>query len=219
MISLVKYGPMPIGVGQPVRDVARSIWGAAGGILFPTVAVGAGVATTVAGLHPLAATILTVSSNVLSNLTADKVQNLIERLGESGSNHDLEKVVQKAHEFGLWMIQKAGGFPKPYKFSIGGRLVDAPLRYFGGWWTRHTRGQEQTADGGECGAESHPFPAAFVEGFETVNGGILQLMVMLAGNRWPEWPEHIRVTVGTYEDVGKFNAALDQVLKEGPAKA
>jgi histidinol-phosphate aminotransferase len=43
--------------------------------------------------------------------------------------------------------------------------------------------------------------------------------VMLAGNRWPEWPEHIRVTVGTYEEMVKFNAALDMVLKEGPAKA
>jgi histidinol-phosphate aminotransferase len=43
--------------------------------------------------------------------------------------------------------------------------------------------------------------------------------VMLAGNRWPEWPEHIRVTVGTYEEMGKFNAALDLVLKEGPVKA
>jgi histidinol-phosphate aminotransferase len=44
--------------------------------------------------------------------------------------------------------------------------------------------------------------------------------VMLAGaNRWPEWTQHIRVTVGTYEEMGKFNAALDQVLKEGPAKA
>jgi histidinol-phosphate/aromatic aminotransferase/cobyric acid decarboxylase-like protein len=42
--------------------------------------------------------------------------------------------------------------------------------------------------------------------------------VMLAGNRWPEWPQHIRVTVGTYEEMGKFNAALDQVLREGPAK-
>ena len=40
--------------------------------------------------------------------------------------------------------------------------------------------------------------------------------IMLAGNRWPEWPEHIRVTVGTYEEMTKFNAALDQVLKEGP---
>jgi histidinol-phosphate aminotransferase len=40
--------------------------------------------------------------------------------------------------------------------------------------------------------------------------------IMLAGNRWPEWPQHIRVTVGTYEEMGKFNAALDQVLKEGP---
>jgi histidinol-phosphate aminotransferase len=44
--------------------------------------------------------------------------------------------------------------------------------------------------------------------------------VMLAGaNRWPEWPDRIRVTVGTYEEMGKFNAALSEVVKEGPAKA
>jgi histidinol-phosphate aminotransferase len=43
--------------------------------------------------------------------------------------------------------------------------------------------------------------------------------ILLAGNRWPEWPEHIRVTVGTYEEMGKFNAALDLVVKEGPVKA
>jgi histidinol-phosphate/aromatic aminotransferase/cobyric acid decarboxylase-like protein len=43
--------------------------------------------------------------------------------------------------------------------------------------------------------------------------------ILLAGNRWPEWPAHIRVTVGTYEEMGKFNAALDQVVKEGPLKA
>jgi histidinol-phosphate/aromatic aminotransferase/cobyric acid decarboxylase-like protein len=43
--------------------------------------------------------------------------------------------------------------------------------------------------------------------------------VMLAGDRWPEWPEYIRVTVGTYEEMGKFNAALDQVVKEGPKPA
>jgi histidinol-phosphate/aromatic aminotransferase/cobyric acid decarboxylase-like protein len=42
--------------------------------------------------------------------------------------------------------------------------------------------------------------------------------IMLAGNRWPEWPQHIRVTVGTYEEMTKFNAVLDQVIKEGPAK-
>jgi histidinol-phosphate/aromatic aminotransferase/cobyric acid decarboxylase-like protein len=41
--------------------------------------------------------------------------------------------------------------------------------------------------------------------------------VVLGGaGRWPEWPQHIRVTVGSYEEMGKFNAALDQVLKEGP---
>jgi histidinol-phosphate/aromatic aminotransferase/cobyric acid decarboxylase-like protein len=42
--------------------------------------------------------------------------------------------------------------------------------------------------------------------------------VLLAGNRWPEWPDYIRVTVGTYEEMGKFNAALEQVVKEGPTK-
>jgi histidinol-phosphate aminotransferase len=43
--------------------------------------------------------------------------------------------------------------------------------------------------------------------------------IQLAGaNRWPEMPQHIRVTVGTYEEMTKFNAAIDQVAKEGPAK-
>jgi histidinol-phosphate aminotransferase len=41
--------------------------------------------------------------------------------------------------------------------------------------------------------------------------------VQLAGaGRWPEWPQHIRVTVGTYEEMVKFNAALSAVLKQGP---
>jgi histidinol-phosphate aminotransferase len=41
--------------------------------------------------------------------------------------------------------------------------------------------------------------------------------ILLGGaNRWPEWPNQIRVTVGTYEEMTKFNAALDQVVKEGP---
>jgi len=44
--------------------------------------------------------------------------------------------------------------------------------------------------------------------------------VMLAGaNRWPEWTDRIRVTVGTYEEMGKFNAAISEVVKEGPPKA
>ena len=43
--------------------------------------------------------------------------------------------------------------------------------------------------------------------------------VQLAGaNRWPEMAQHIRVTVGTYEEMTKFNAAISQVVKEGPAK-
>jgi histidinol-phosphate aminotransferase len=39
------------------------------------------------------------------------------------------------------------------------------------------------------------------------------------GRVWQEWPEMVRVTVGTYEEMGKFNAALDLVLKEGPPAA
>jgi histidinol-phosphate aminotransferase len=36
------------------------------------------------------------------------------------------------------------------------------------------------------------------------------------GRVWQEWPQMVRVTVGTYEEMGKFNAALDLVIKEGP---
>ncbi len=44
--------------------------------------------------------------------------------------------------------------------------------------------------------------------------------IQLAGaNRWPEMPQHIRVTVGTMEEMQKFTAALEQVLKEGPVNA
>lgn len=39
------------------------------------------------------------------------------------------------------------------------------------------------------------------------------------GRVWQEWPEMVRVTVGTYEEMGKFNAALDKVLQEGPSKS
>jgi histidinol-phosphate aminotransferase len=43
--------------------------------------------------------------------------------------------------------------------------------------------------------------------------------ILLGGaNRWPEWPNHIRVTAGTYEEMTKFNAALAQVVQEGPVK-
>ena len=37
---------------------------------------------------------------------------------------DTPVVVQKAYEFNVWMIQKAGSFPKSYRFTIGDRLVD-----------------------------------------------------------------------------------------------
>jgi histidinol-phosphate/aromatic aminotransferase/cobyric acid decarboxylase-like protein len=39
------------------------------------------------------------------------------------------------------------------------------------------------------------------------------------GRVWQEWPQMVRVTVGTYEEMGKFNAALDKVLQEGPPKS
>jgi len=43
--------------------------------------------------------------------------------------------------------------------------------------------------------------------------------IQLAGaNRWPSMPQHIRVTVGTWDEMTKFNAALDQVVREGPPK-
>jgi histidinol-phosphate/aromatic aminotransferase/cobyric acid decarboxylase-like protein len=54
-----------------------------------------------------------------------------------------------------------------------------------------------------------------------VGAGMAAKKIQLAGaTRWPEWPQHIRVTVGTYEEMGKFNAALSDVVKQGPmAKA
>ena len=38
------------------------------------------------------------------------------------------------------------------------------------------------------------------------------------GRVWQEWPEMVRVTVGTWDEMTKFNAALDAVIKEGPPK-
>jgi len=52
-----------------------------------------------------------------------------------------------------------------------------------------------------------------------VGEAMLKKKIQLAGNRWPEWPQHIRVTVGTAEEMVKFSAAMDQVLKEGPLNA
>ncbi len=51
---------------------------------------------------------------------------------------------------------------------------------------------------------------------DQVGKGMAAKKIMLAGaNRWPEWPNHIRVTVGTYEEMGKFNAAISSVVKDG----
>ncbi len=51
---------------------------------------------------------------------------------------------------------------------------------------------------------------------QEVNTAMAKHKVMI-GRTWPEWPQMVRVTVGTYEEMGKFNGALDMVLKEGPA--
>jgi len=39
-----------------------------------------------------------------------------------------------------------------------------------------------------------------------------------SAGRWPVWPNYIRVTVGSKDDMTKFNAALAAVVKEGPPK-
>ena len=40
--------------------------------------------------------------------------------------------------------------------------------------------------------------------------------ILLGGaNRWPEWPNQIRVTVGTTEEMTKFNLALSEIVKSG----
>jgi histidinol-phosphate aminotransferase len=44
--------------------------------------------------------------------------------------------------------------------------------------------------------------------------------VHLAGaGRWPEWPNHIRVTIGSHDDMTRFNAALAEVVKAGSRKS
>ena len=52
-----------------------------------------------------------------------------------------------------------------------------------------------------------------------VNKAMAAKKILLAGHRWPEWPNQVRVTVGTFEEMQKFNAALTQVVQEGPIKA
>jgi histidinol-phosphate/aromatic aminotransferase/cobyric acid decarboxylase-like protein len=55
---------------------------------------------------------------------------------------------------------------------------------------------------------------------EQVGSAMAAKKVLLANaSRWPEWPQHIRVTVGTFEEMGKFNAAIAEVVKEGPKRS
>jgi histidinol-phosphate aminotransferase len=39
------------------------------------------------------------------------------------------------------------------------------------------------------------------------------------GRTWSEWPQMVRVTVGTEDEMRKFNAALDKVIADGPPKS
>ena len=51
-------------------------------------------------------------------------------------------------------------------------------------------------------------------------GAAMSARKISLANRWAsEWPQHIRVTVGTYEEMTKFNAALTEIVQEGPPKA
>jgi len=34
----------------------------------------------------------------------------------------------------------------------------------------------------------------------------------MIGRVWPAWPTHVRVTVGTQEEMDKFTAALSQIM-------
>jgi histidinol-phosphate aminotransferase len=52
-----------------------------------------------------------------------------------------------------------------------------------------------------------------------INKAMAARKILLAGHRWPEWPNQVRVTVGTMEEMRKFNAALAQVVQEGAVKA
>ena len=51
-------------------------------------------------------------------------------------------------------------------------------------------------------------------------GAAMSAKKVQIGRVWQEWPQMVRVTVGSYEEMGKFNAALAAVVKEGaPAQA
>ena len=50
---------------------------------------------------------------------------------------------------------------------------------------------------------------------QQVNTEMAKNKVMI-GRVWPVWPQMVRVTVGSYEEMGKFNAALDKVIAAGP---
>lgn len=75
------------------------------------------------------------------------------------------------------------------------------------------------------GAEAIPSTSNFfmlsVKGMTgpQINKAMAARKILLAGHRWPEWAQHVRVTVGTFEEMQKFNAALARVVQEGPAKA
>ncbi|SPE40810.1 hypothetical protein SBA3_3930004 [Candidatus Sulfopaludibacter sp. SbA3] len=119
---------MPIGAGQFVRAAACSIAGPAGYFLIPALAVGAELAKDLMGQdHPLVGALAAVSAHVCGHLTGDRAQNLIEKLGEPGSNHDLEKVFiesmrvaldnarggltsQQEVEYGDWFVSWEGRF-------------------------------------------------------------------------------------------------------------
>ena len=74
----------------------------------------------------------------------------------------------------------------------------------------------------KIGVTIHPFRHQLLhdasEGHDRSAGGTaMATHKVQIGRVWQEWPEMVRVTVGSYEEMGKFNAALGMVFKEGPA--
>jgi histidinol-phosphate/aromatic aminotransferase/cobyric acid decarboxylase-like protein len=56
-----------------------------------------------------------------------------------------------------------------------------------------------------------------VKGFTGAQvGAAMPKYKVTIGRTWNEWPQMVRVTVGTYEEMVKFNAALDKVIADGP---
>ena len=98
---------MPIRVQSFAQAAAVYLAGPAGYVLFPAIAVAAETARSLMGEHdPLAGAIAAVSAQVFGELTSDKVQKLLDKLGAPGSNQGLEEVFVAAASVALQKAQQ-----------------------------------------------------------------------------------------------------------------